>query len=394
MPSTPEPQTTPGANTAYGIFPRLVLDADAVENNIGVMSAWVRSRGARLAPHIKTTMTRQIVERQVAGGAVAVSVATLEQALVARSWGCRRIIIANEVVDPLALNAIRELLEDDEGLDISCFVDSFEGLRRAADAFWNKNVTLPVVIDIGMAGARAGVRDAGSARALGEETARTGGLRLVGVGGYEGVTGTVRDNRTLRAVDEHCARTASVFELCADLFETDAPLFTMGGSVFLDRVVANAPRASAGRETEIVLRPGCYVTHDHGMYAEATPVAELTPAVVVEALVLSTPEPDLAVAGAGRRDLAYDAGMPTVLSDATPDAGQASARVDHLFDHHAVIRRAGRLRIGDVVRLGISHPCSIFDRYTGMVATSRFRGREWWETDFDRHHSLPNHRSA
>src|SRR5690349_18027373 len=64
------------------------------------MAGWCEQRGVELCPHIKTTMTRPIVERQLAAGAWGVTVATVRQAGVALGWGLRRILIANEVVTP------------------------------------------------------------------------------------------------------------------------------------------------------------------------------------------------------------------------------------------------------------------------------------------------------
>lgn len=376
-----------------GVLPRLVVDVDVVDHNIAVLHGWAASRDAALAPHVKTTMTRGIVERQRAGGAQAVTVATVEQAAVVLGWGWRRIVIANEVVDRAALRALARWVHegDGPGASITVFVDSAEGVARASAPFAGGPAPLPVVIDVGLPGARAGVRDPAAGRRLAETEAAAPGVRLVGVGGYEGVAGTNRESATLRAVDEHCQRTTAVFETCAPLLETDVPLYTMGGSMFLDRVVDHAPRAPAGARLELLLRPGCYVVHDHGAYAAAAPVEHLEPAAHVEAMVISAPERGLAVIGAGRRDLPYDAGMPAV-ADVVPARGSRSAppwRVDRLFDHHAVIAQETDLRVGDVVRLTISHPCSAFDRYTGVLATSASHAARWWPTSFDRLPNLP-----
>jgi D-serine deaminase-like pyridoxal phosphate-dependent protein len=125
-----------------------------------------------------------------------------------------------------------------------------------------------------------------------------------------------------------------------------------------------------------VLRSGCYLVHDHGMYAHGTPAADGVPdaprfaaALHVWARVVSTPEPALALVDAGRRDLSHDAGLPVPLErirdgDRLPLAG---AVVDALSDQHAFVRHPGLdLRPGDLVRLGISHPCTTLDRHRAL----------------------------
>ena len=124
--------------------------------------------------------------------------------------------------------------------------------------------------------------------------------------------------------------------------------------------------------TRRILRSGCYVTHDHGTYAGVSPVPGLIPALSVRAVVLSTPEEGMAVVGAGKRDLPYDAGLPVVLSARTADGAPkegATAVVRNLFDHHAVLTGVSGLDVTDVVDFGISHPCSAFDRWPEYVVT-------------------------
>jgi D-serine deaminase-like pyridoxal phosphate-dependent protein len=351
--------------------PHLRLDADAVEHNIATMATWCAAHGVALAPHVKTTMSEPIVALQVAAGADRLTVATVDQAATVRSWGHRRILIANEVVERDALARMRAWLDDDEAFEIACLVDSTEGVRIAAAAFSGVGPVLPVLIDVGTPGGRTGVRTVEVAVRLGELVAAEPALRLVGVSGYEGVVGGARNEATLEAVDGHCHRVGEVFDLIAADFETDHPLLTMGGSVFTDRVAAALSSTSTP-----LLRSGCYVTHDHGIYARTGPALGLRPALSVRAVVLSRPEAGMAVVGAGRRELPFDAGVPTVLG--------SSAEVSVMYDHHTVLTNAGDLEVGEVVEFGISHPCSAFDRWDSFVVT---RGRtevDVWRTSFPR----------
>lgn len=369
-------------------YPQLRLDLEALENNIGVMASWCRQRGVDLAPHVKTTMSAPIVARQVASGAVGVTVATVDQAGSALGWGHRHVLIANEVVDGYGLMRIRSWLEEGFGREIRCFVDSEAGVHAAARVFAGAAVSLEVLIDVGTPGGRTGVRRLHDAVRLAGLVHGTPGLRLAGVAGYEGVVPNSRAESTVAAVDRHCQLVRDVFGATAQYFETAAPIYSMGGSAFPDRVVEHLPDDSQLPGTRRILRSGCYVTHDHGTYAGVSPVPGLVPALSVRAVILSVPEEGMAVVGAGKRDLPYDAGLPVFLSartaDGVPKAG-ATAVVHQLFDHHAVLTGASGLDVTDVADFGISHPCSAFDRWPEYVVTDGYgHAIDVWHTDFHR----------
>jgi D-serine deaminase-like pyridoxal phosphate-dependent protein len=285
----------------------------------------------------------------------------------------RRIHLATEVVGAHDLTRLRDLLAADPDIRVQCWVDSGTGLARLAEAVAVVPGRVEVLVDVGTPGGRTGVRGRGDARRLGAAVRGRPEVRLVGVAGYEGVVGNQRDAATLARIDRHCAAAADVFTDLAEDYETAEPVFTMGGSAFPDRVVEHRPP-----DARVVLRSGCYVTHDHGTYAAVTPLPALRPALAVDALVLSTPEPGLAVLDAGRRDLPHDAGLPVVL------APEQAHEVTTLYDHHAVLRGEPTPGVGDVVRLGISHPCSAFSRWERYLVVRGDEVVDRWSTEFVR----------
>lgn len=374
-----------GAGPAY---PQLRLNSAALENNISVMAAWCRERGVELAPHVKTTMSAPIIERQMAAGAVGVTVATVDQVASALKWGHDRVLVANEIVDRFGLMRVRTWLGEDPAREIRCFVDSAAGVGAASEVFGGGPAALEVMIDVGTPGGRTGVRSLPEGLLLAGLVHAAPGLRLVGVAGYEGVVPNSRAEATVTAVDRHCRLVRDVFLETAAFFETATPIFSMGGSAFPDRVVEFLPDAARVPGTRNILRSGCYVTHDHGTYAAVSPVPGLIPAISVRAVVLSTPEEGMAVVGAGKRDLPYDAGLPIFLSARTAEGGtknNAAGVVRNLFDHHAVLTGVTGLDVTDTVDFGISHPCSAFDRWPEYVLTDAAgKDIDVWHTDFGR----------
>jgi D-serine dehydratase len=100
------------------------------------------------------------------------------------------------------------------------------------------------------------------------------------------------------------------------------------------------------------------------------------PAVSVWGRVLSRPEPGLVLLDAGRRDLSHDAGLPVPISAHRPtrpgsaiDLHTAGASVTGLSDQHTFVQlpEALDVQMGDLVRLGISHPCTTLDRWPVLL---------------------------
>ena len=134
--------------------------------------------------------------------------------------------------------------------------------------------------------------------------------------------------------------------------------------------------ASGSAPVQVILRSGAYLTYDHGFYGTVSPGARgaagapaLRPALELWAQVLSRPEPGLALLGAGRRDVGFDKGLPVPLRVLGSAASTAGWTVTELNDQHAYLRldADAALRPGDVVSLGISHPCTTLDKWRALV---------------------------
>lgn len=340
--------------------PLMVLRAAALRNNVDVMAAWCAARGALHAPHAKTTMSPQVVARQVDAGAWAVTVANLHQLRALHALGVRRFLVANQVTDRAAIRWLAAARRADPGLDVACYVDSPAGADLLAA---EPQPPLPVLIELGVPGGRTGVRDVEAARRLAGYTEKLNFVNC-GVAGFEGTLGHDRSAAALEAVRGFCRRLGVLAELLladgtlrptgAEGF-AGADIMSAGGSVYFDVVAEELPVPG----TRLVLRPGGYVAQDRGYLSLYSPLPALRPAFETLATVLSRPEPGLALLGAGKRDLPFDLGMPEVLD------GGTTRTVFKLEDQHAYLALDDEdpLAPGDVVRLGGAHPCTAFDKW-------------------------------
>jgi len=358
-------------------LPLLVLREDAVDHNIAVMAAYCREHGVSLAPHGKTTMAPQLFHRQLEAGAWAITVATVAQARVCHRFGVSRVLLANELLDPAALRWVTQELEHDPTFELLCLVDSHRGLeimdavRRAAGA----QRRMPVLVEVGV---RSGARSPETACAVAEAVLGSETLELAGIEAFEGVIDADHPDAAgqVDALLRSMTAVAHSLDARGGFAHREEILLTAGGSMFFDRVPRMVAAKGYSRPTRVVLRSGCYVTHDHGLYARTSPLDSLTdgraglrPALELWTEVLSRPEPERAIAGFGRRDAPFDAGLPVPLQiltrDGQPRSGVGSIRVTALNDQHAYLdlQEEDPLEIGDRLCCGISHPCTAFDRW-------------------------------
>ncbi|HYH30094.1 MAG TPA: amino acid deaminase [Pseudonocardia sp.] len=372
-----------GWTVADLMLPAVTLRESALEHNITRMADWCAERGASLAPHGKTTMAPQLFDRQLAAGAWGITAATMSQVRLMRAFGVPRVLLANQVIDAPGLRWLAAELGRDPGFGFLCVVDSVEcvELMEAALADAGAARRVDVLVELGVPGRRTGVRDPADLVALAERVAGSRWLAPAGVEGYEGVLPQGRDPAAVRRVDDFLARLVEAVHALdgRGLFrDRDEVVVTAGGSAFFDRVVAAVGRISGTSvPVRAVLRSGGYVTHDHVCYERSSPLRSdaagpgerLRPALELWARVLSTPETGLAIAGFGKRDAPYDLDLPVPLarraagSDA-PEPLAGRAEVVELNDQHAFLHHDGRLRVGDLLTLGLSHPCTAFDKWS------------------------------
>jgi D-serine deaminase-like pyridoxal phosphate-dependent protein len=339
-------------------WPVMVARRTAIEANIAQMASYCADHDIDFAPHGKTTMAPSLFAAQLAAGAWGITVATANQALAAHHFGVPRVLLANEVLDPRPLRWAAT-----QGWDFLYYVDSLAGVDVLIDALRDGG-RLRVLVEMGYPGGRTGCRTVAGAEEVARAVAAVPGVELAGVAGFEGMLPGVSEVATFLATMAQAA--ARIAPLCPY-----PVILSAGGSAYFDVVVdvlGPAARAHGGR---VVLRSGAVVTHDDGTYAAKTPYrrvpeeGSLVAALEVWAQVLSTPEPGLAILGAGKRDLPYDIGLPVPLSvrgltgTVRPLPGST---VESLNDQHAYLRGAN-VEPGELVRLGVSHPCTAFDKW-------------------------------
>ncbi|MCD7438833.1 amino acid deaminase [Streptomyces lincolnensis] len=354
--------------------PVLALSAERLEHNLALMETYATRHHLAFAPHGKTSMAPQLFRRQIERGAWGITLAVPHQVRVARAFGVQRVFLANELVDAAALKWISAELDADPSFRLICYVDSVRGVELMDAALSGARRPLDVVVELAAGeGARTGVRTEAECAAVADAVAGTRTLRLVGVAGYEGEVPQATPER-VHAWLRRLVALAADFDKAGRFAGTDEIVVSAGGSAWFDAVAdvfADIPELSA--PVLKLLRSGAYVSHDDGHYRKLTPFnrvpeeGALEPAFRLWTQVVSRPSPEQAFTNAGKRDAAHDLDLPfaqVVRRDGT-ERPAAGIEVTGLSDQHAWLRTApeAELEVGDWVGLGLSHPCTSFDKW-------------------------------
>lgn len=369
-------------------LPLAILRQSALEQNSAWMRAFLLHSGAVIAPHGKTTMSPQLFQRQLDDGAWGITVATVHQLRVCRDHGIQRVFLANQLLGESSVRYVLEELRRDPCFDFYCLVDSPDGVRALGDAARELSVGRPLqlLVEVGFDGGRTGARSGTVAESIARMVkAREPFLALRGIAGFEGLMQGASQRDVETRVMAFLDVMAGVAEACdaADLFGEGPVILSAGGSTFYDLVAGRFASVHLRRDVLAVVRSGCYLTHDSQMYethfanllARSPELAGLGagPRAALElwAFVQSRPEPGRAILTVGKRDCSHDAGLPLPLRwfrrglHALPAPLAEGHRVVNLNDQHAFLEIPAEspLEFGDMVMLGISHPCTTFDKW-------------------------------
>jgi D-serine dehydratase len=363
-------------------LPTAVLYEERLMHNLQWMQRFIAAYGMRLAPHGKTTMAPKLFSLQLQSGAWGITLATPHQTRVAYEHGVRRVLMANQLVGRQNMLTIAQLLEDPD-FEYFCLIDSAQQVEQLGTFFKERGQRLSVLIELGVDGGRTGIRNSQQlqhlldALKLYRET-----IILSGVEIFEGI---LEDEASVRQLLKDMV--ASTRLLAEGKWFGRTPVVLSGaGSAWYDVVADELSRAKLDLPTELILRPGCYLTHDVGIYRKAqekilerNPVAQgmrpgLLPALEVWAYVQSLPEKQKAIVGLGKRDAAFDAGLPTPTLHYRPGRGTTPLssprhwQLTRMMDQHAFLEFAegDDIAVGDMIGFDISHPCLTFDKWRNI----------------------------
>ena len=306
--------------------PALLVDGERLRLNITRLADYGRSHGIGIRPHTKTHKSLEIARRQLAAGAVGLTVAKVGEAetlLAAFGDGPADILIAYPTVDPARASRVADLANR---CTLRVALDTRQALAAVAGAASRAGSTVGVLVDLDVGPGRTGVPSVDALLDLAEAVTHAPGLRLDGIFFYPGHiwNSPAEQERTLQKVADTLAEACDRFDRAGLSRE-----IVYGGSTPTAYQSHLVPQATD-------VRPGTNVFNDlntlRGGFCSADDIA---------ATILATVVSD-AVAG----QVVLDAGSKTLTSDRcvpAPDSGYGflpaypEAVIKKLTEEHAQV---------------------------------------------------------
>ncbi|MFZ2781802.1 MAG: DSD1 family PLP-dependent enzyme [Rectinemataceae bacterium] len=331
--------------------PALIIDLEAMENNIQHMADYFKGRSTTLRPHAKTHKCPIIAHKQIDAGARGITCAKLGEAEVMVESGIRDILIANQIIGKEKITRLAALARH---ADMIVAVDNPSNLRdlSAAAQVFGSEIGIVVDVDVGMG--RCGTRNIDETVSLARLSTSLKNIRFRGVMGYEGHCVFILDKQE-RA--EKCHLANAILVESAEAIRRagiEVEIVSGGGTGTYD-ITGEYPGI-----TEI--EAGSYVFVD-ARYSGVIDVFK--PALSVLATVVSRPEKDVVITDAGLKTMTNEFGMPVLR-------GIQGAELIKLSEEHGKIhldRDIPDLKPGDKVEFIPSHGCTtinLHDFYFGV----------------------------
>jgi D-serine dehydratase len=368
-------------------LPAAVISSENMEHNLCWMQKFIERYNVKLAPHGKTTMSPKLFHKQLDHGAWAITLATAQQVQVAYSAGVRRVLMANQLVGKTNMTMIQQLLNNDPNFDFYCLIDSPTNIEQLGKFFNNNNPKqrrLQVLLEIGVNNGRTGIRNEEEEDIILNTLSKyQNSLALVGVELFEGI---LMEEQPVRLMLQRAVACLQRLINSNQLSRTP-PILTGAGSAWYDVVAEEFSKV--GSTVDIILRPGCYLTHDIGMYHRAqTRILEqnsiardishdgaLRPAIQIWAYVQSIPENNQAIVTFGKRDAPFDSGFPIPALHYRSEWSKpieidnTKYQIINMNDQHAYLTCPSdhNLIVGDMIAFNIAHPCLTFDKWRKIL---------------------------
>jgi D-serine deaminase-like pyridoxal phosphate-dependent protein len=315
--------------------PALLVDADALDFNLRTMAAALP--GPRLRPHVKAHKCTALARRQAELGSRAFTCATIREVegMAAAGLG-EDLLLANEVLDCRRLGAL--------GARVTVAVDSEATVIAAAEGGVGE-----VLVDVNVGLPRCGCAPEDAARIA--ELARSRGLEVRGVMGYEG---------QMMMVEDREARSRGVAESMRALARAHQQV---GGEI----ISAGGTGSYDINQVATEIQAGSYALMDTAYAKLALPFRS---ALSVLATVISV-SPSFAVADCGLKALGMDHGGPAI----------DGAKVWFCSDEHVTFAPERPLRAGERIRVWPAHVDPTVAYHESLRVVSGDEVLETWPVD-------------
>ena len=343
--------------------PCFVIDLEVMERNIQKMASYFQDRPAKLRPHMKHHKTPAIAHKQLAAGAVGVCCQKLGEAEAMADGDVDNILITYEIIGTAKIRRLMSLCQRCSNLMVT--VDDAANVADLSEAAQAFGVTLGVLVDVDSGQHRCGVPPGAPAVELARAVARSAGLDLKGICGYEGHLQAVvdREERVIRARQamEQVVATAEAIRK-----EGLSGEIVSAGGTGTYNITGDFPGVNE-------VQAGSYLLMDA---AYRRVLQDFDVAGTVLASVISHVDADRAVLDSGMKAISIDQWPPEVV-------GLPGVQVKGVSDEHMTLTLTDsdsrQLRPGDKVELIPGHNDTTVHLHSHLFATREGKLETVWE---------------
>jgi len=332
--------------------PALLIDLDVMERNLRRAADYAKAHGLRLRPHTKTHKTPALAGRQLALGAVGLTVAKVGEAEVMAQADPPELLVAYPV---LGESKLRRLAGVARTARVTVALDSLLAARGLSEMAAAEAVEFGVLAELDAGFGRAGVQSATELAGLVREIAKLPRLRFEGIAFYPG-----HIQSTGEGGEAAIARiTAALDEALDHLQQQGMPAAIVSGgstpTLYQSHLI---PRMNE-------IRPGTYIFNDRNtVETGACAIADCAASIL--ATVVSTARPGQVLVDGGSKTFSSDrcgrGGFGYVLD--APDAVFTNLNEEHGY---LDVRAAGRtISLGDRLRIIPNHVCTAVNLHATM----------------------------
>jgi D-serine deaminase-like pyridoxal phosphate-dependent protein len=316
--------------------PALLVDLDAMEQNLQTMAKFFCGQSAKLRPHFKNHRVLELAARQMKHGAIGITCARLWQAERLVSIGIRDVLIANEIAGESPLQRYVELSCE---APVLIAVDSVAAVRDMARIARNHKVHVNVLVDVDLGLKRCGVPPGAAAVSLARAVVEHG-LRFRGIMGYEG---------HLQPLLPSPEKQSIVRQAIKALVDTGKQIEAAGIAVEIVSCGGSGDYSIAGACPGVTEnQAGSYLLMD-AWYAPFAPDFKVTLSVL--ATVISKTPGERVVVDAGVKAISGERGLPSVK-------GVAGLKLKALHAEHAPIEITEpgvNVEVGDKIEIAVQY---------------------------------------
>lgn len=328
--------------------PALVVDFEALQDNMAAMKQLVGPTNMELFPHYKSNKCPDLARMQLEAGALGITCAKLSEALDLAESGVNTIVLANQVVQPSKLEKLANLAGK---VDLTVCVDEAKNILDLEAALAKVGTTCKIFVEYDVGLGRCGARSHEEFLALAQLVNQQPHLSFDGIQAYAGHLSHETDAILRKKLMDEAEKDVASLK---DYLERN--------DLTVNNIAGGSTGTAADKPPNTVytqLQAGSYLFMDS---TYQTLNLRFKQSLFVLATVISIHD-NLAILDCGAKCLGMDQNLPVV-------EGFEDAEIE-VHEEHMLLKSISGLKIGMQVKVIPGHCCTTVNMADNLVLAAK-----------------------